>query len=37
MGYLPAQETLQICQDLIRIDTSNFGDDSMRKHFNQID
>lgn len=28
MGYLPAQETLQICQDLIRIDTSNFGDDS---------
>lgn len=28
MGYLPAQETLRICQDLIRIDTSNFGDNS---------
>ncbi|RLV55598.1 M20/M25/M40 family metallo-hydrolase [Aeromicrobium phragmitis] len=28
MGYLPEAETLQICRDLIRIDTSNFGDDS---------
>ena len=28
MGYVPEAETLQICQDLIRIDTSNFGDDS---------
>ncbi|MGZ5367258.1 MAG: M20/M25/M40 family metallo-hydrolase, partial [Aeromicrobium sp.] len=28
MGYLPEAEVLQICQDLIRIDTSNFGDDS---------
>ena len=28
MGYLPEDETLRICQDLIRIDTSNFGDDS---------
>ncbi|MEO6472071.1 MAG: M20/M25/M40 family metallo-hydrolase [Aeromicrobium sp.] len=28
MGYLPEAETLQICRDLIRIDTSNYGDDS---------
>ena len=28
MGYLPEAETLEICRDLIRIDTSNFGDDS---------
>lgn len=28
MGYLPEAETLDICRDLIRIDTSNFGDDS---------
>ena len=28
MGYLPEDEALRICQDLIRIDTSNFGDNS---------
>lgn len=28
MGYVPEAEVLQICQDLIRIDSSNFGDDS---------
>jgi acetylornithine deacetylase/succinyl-diaminopimelate desuccinylase-like protein len=28
MGYLPESETLDICRDLIRIDTSNYGDDS---------
>lgn len=28
MSYLPESEVVQICRDLIRIDTSNFGDDS---------
>jgi len=28
MGYQPDAETVQICRDLIRCDTSNFGDDS---------
>lgn len=28
MGYSPERETLEICRDLIRIDTSNYGDDS---------
>ena len=28
MAYAPESETLEICRDLIRIDTSNFGDDS---------
>lgn len=28
MAYTPDGETLEICRDLIRIDTSNFGDDS---------
>lgn len=28
MAYEPAAETLDICRDLIRIDTSNYGDDS---------
>lgn len=28
MGYQPAAEVVQICRDLIRIDTSNYGDDS---------
>ncbi|OUZ06658.1 hypothetical protein BHE97_18765 [Aeromicrobium sp. PE09-221] len=28
MGYLPDAETVDICRDLIRMDTSNFGDDS---------
>ncbi|MCW2769603.1 MAG: hypothetical protein JWR27_1036 [Aeromicrobium sp.] len=28
MGYAPETEALEICRDLIRIDTSNFGDDS---------
>ena len=28
MGYSPETETLEICRDLIRIDTSNYGDDS---------
>lgn len=28
MGYVPAEEVVEICRDLIRIDTSNFGDDS---------
>ncbi|MGA8986672.1 M20/M25/M40 family metallo-hydrolase [Aeromicrobium sp.] len=28
MGYLPEAEALDICRDLIRIDTSNYGDDS---------
>ncbi|AWB92361.1 M20/M25/M40 family metallo-hydrolase [Aeromicrobium chenweiae] len=28
MGYSPETEALEICRDLIRIDTSNFGDDS---------
>lgn len=28
MGYLPAAETVQICRELIRFDTSNFGDNS---------
>lgn len=28
MGYSPESEALDICRDLIRIDTSNYGDDS---------
>jgi len=28
MGHTPETEALDICRDLIRIDTSNFGDDS---------
>ncbi|MFI5428507.1 M20/M25/M40 family metallo-hydrolase [Aeromicrobium sp. UC242_57] len=28
MAYTPEGETLEICRDLIRIDTSNYGDDS---------
>jgi acetylornithine deacetylase/succinyl-diaminopimelate desuccinylase-like protein len=28
MAYEPGAETLDICRDLIRIDTSNYGDDS---------
>lgn len=28
MGYLPEADVLEICRDLIRIDTSNFGDSS---------
>ena len=28
MGYTPESEALEICRDLIRIDTSNFGDSS---------
>jgi acetylornithine deacetylase/succinyl-diaminopimelate desuccinylase-like protein len=28
MGHAPESEVLEICRDLIRIDTSNFGDDS---------
>jgi len=28
MGYSPHAEALDICRDLIRIDTSNYGDDS---------
>jgi acetylornithine deacetylase/succinyl-diaminopimelate desuccinylase-like protein len=28
MGYAPESEALEICRDLIRIDTSNFGDSS---------
>jgi acetylornithine deacetylase/succinyl-diaminopimelate desuccinylase-like protein len=28
MGYAPDTEALEICRDLIRIDTSNFGDSS---------
>ena len=28
MGHTPEAEALDICRDLIRIDTSNFGDDS---------
>lgn len=28
MGYEPQHETLEICRDLIRIDTTNFGDSS---------
>lgn len=28
MGYSPDDEALEICRDLIRMDTSNFGDDS---------
>lgn len=28
MGYSPERETLEICRDLIQIDTSNYGDDS---------
>ncbi|MEV7396335.1 M20/M25/M40 family metallo-hydrolase [Aeromicrobium sp. NPDC092404] len=28
MGYTPESEALDICRDLIRIDTSNYGDDS---------
>ena len=28
MGYAPETETLEICRDLIRIDTTNYGDDS---------
>jgi acetylornithine deacetylase/succinyl-diaminopimelate desuccinylase-like protein len=28
MAYAPETEALEICRDLIRIDTSNFGDDS---------
>ncbi|EFQ84054.1 peptidase dimerization domain protein [Aeromicrobium marinum DSM 15272] len=28
MTYEPASEVVEICRDLIRIDTSNFGDDS---------
>ncbi|AXT84930.1 hypothetical protein C6I20_06830 [Aeromicrobium sp. A1-2] len=28
MGYSPEAEALDICRDLIRIDTSNYGDDS---------
>ncbi len=28
MGYSPETEALEICRDLIRIDTSNYGDDS---------
>ncbi|MBC7633307.1 M20/M25/M40 family metallo-hydrolase [Aeromicrobium sp.] len=28
MGYVPESEVLEICRDLIRIDTSNYGDDS---------
>lgn len=28
MGYLPEAETLEICRDLIQIDTSNYGDNS---------
>jgi acetylornithine deacetylase/succinyl-diaminopimelate desuccinylase-like protein len=28
MGYAPETETLEICRDLIRLDTTNFGDDS---------
>jgi acetylornithine deacetylase/succinyl-diaminopimelate desuccinylase-like protein len=28
MGYAPETEALEICRDLIRIDTSNFGDSS---------
>src|SRR5690349_25124964 len=28
MAYEPGAETLEICRDLIRIDTSNYGDDS---------
>lgn len=28
MAYTPEGETLEICRELIRIDTSNFGDDS---------
>jgi acetylornithine deacetylase/succinyl-diaminopimelate desuccinylase-like protein len=28
MSYAPETEALEICRDLIRIDTSNFGDDS---------
>lgn len=28
MAYTPDGETLEICRDLIRMDTSNFGDDS---------
>lgn len=28
MGYTPEVEVVEICRDLIRIDTSNYGDDS---------
>ena len=28
MSYAPEAETLEICRDLIRLDTTNFGDDS---------
>ncbi len=28
MGYSPETETLEICRDLIRLDTTNYGDDS---------
>ena len=28
MAYQPESETLEICRDLIRLDTSNYGDDS---------
>jgi acetylornithine deacetylase/succinyl-diaminopimelate desuccinylase-like protein len=28
MAYAPESETLQICRDLIRLDTTNYGDDS---------
>ena len=28
MGYAPESETLEICRDLIRLDTTNYGDDS---------
>jgi len=28
MSYAPESETLESCRDLIRLDTSNFGDDS---------
>ena len=28
MTYVPDAEVVEICRDLVRIDTSNFGDDS---------
>src|SRR5680860_1571681 len=28
MAYEPAHEVVEVCRDLIRIDTSNYGDDS---------
>ena len=27
MAYTPDAEVLEICRDLIRLDTSNYGDD----------